>query len=467
MELEKIVKKQQAYFRTGKTLSLSRRKELLLGLKKSILNHEEELYEAFYTDLGKGKAETYMAEISMILSEIAHVLRHLSKWASPKRVAGTLGTWPAKSVIYSEPYGVVLVLAPWNYPFLLALSPVVGAIAAGNCVVLKCSKSSPHCAKVIADIMEEAFDEQEAYCVDANLDYDTVLNQNYQYIFFTGSPRVGKTIMKRAAEDLIPVSLELGGKSPCIVTASANLRLAAKRIVWGKLLNAGQTCITVDYILVDERVKERLLHLILKEIEKRYPDAANNPNYPRIISMHHYERLMKLITNACSEASSACKAGNLEKQVIGGEGNPTERRIAPAIFTDVQWNDEIMEEEIFGPIIPIISYRNLEDVVEKINDRPHPLATYIFTENKELARRLIRRIPFGGGCVNDTILHISNHHMPFGGVGNSGMGGYHGKHSFDTFSHKKSVVENTTRLDVPIRYAPLTDKKWKILRKVL
>ncbi|SFQ25224.1 aldehyde dehydrogenase (NAD+) [Lachnospiraceae bacterium XBB1006] len=463
MELKEIVARQQAYFRTGKTRPIGKRIALLIRLKQSILKHEEDLYEAFYKDLGKGRAETYMAEISMVLEEISHVMRNLSKWARPKRVRGTLGTWPAKSRIYREPYGIVLVLAPWNYPLLLALSPVVGAIAAGNCVVLKCSKSSPNCAEVIATIMREAFKEEEAYCVDATLDYDTVLQQDYQYIFFTGSPRVGKTIMKRAAEDLIPVSLELGGKSPCIVTDSANLRMAAKRIVWGKLLNAGQTCITVDYLLVDEKVKDKLLTYIRSEIAKRYPDAAHNPNYPRIINAHHYERLMGLIERAKAKA----EASDGSRAVFGGEGKEEERRIAPAIFTGVTWEDEIMEEEIFGPILPVITYQNLDEAVEKINDRPHPLATYIFTENRALAHQLLKRIPFGGGCVNDTILHISNPNMPFGGVGNSGMGGYHGKYSFETFSHRKSVVENTTKLDVPIRYGPLTDAKWKVLRMIL
>nr|MCR5792792.1 aldehyde dehydrogenase family protein [Lachnospiraceae bacterium] len=445
MELEQIVKRQQEYFRKGNTLPVKRRKALLDKLRESILHHEEELYQSFETDLGKGKAEAYMAEISMVLGEIKYIRKHLSRWATPKRAGGTLGTFPAKNRIYAEPYGVVLVLAPWNYPLLLALSPVVGAIAAGNCVVLKCSKSSPSCAGVISSIIEEAFSPEQAYCVDAGLDYDEVLEQNYQYIFFTGSPRVGKTVMKRGARDLIPVSLELGGKSPCIVTGSANLKTAARRIVWGKLLNAGQTCITVDYILVEEKVKAELISLMQKEIALRYPNPAHNPNYPRIINEHHYERLMGLISRAKEK----------DPGVLGGESNPQERRIAPAIFTNANWQDEIMEEEIFGPIIPVLSYTDLEEAVDRINDRPHPLATYIFTEDRKQAKELLRRIPFGGGCINDTILHISNHHMPFGGVGNSGMGGYHGKYSFDTFTHSKSVVENTTVVDMPIRYGPL------------
>ncbi len=456
MKLEEVVKEQHSYFRQGKLKSVAYRKQLLGQLESSIRQYEEELYEAFRIDLSKDKAESYMAEISIVLQEIKAIKRHVEKWAKPQVVRKTLGTWPAKSMICKEPYGVVLVLAPWNYPMLLSLSPVAGAVAAGNCVVLKCSKSSPHCAAVLQKIVNKAFDNREVYCVDADMSYDEVLEQNYNYIFFTGSPRVGRQIMERAAKDLIPVSLELGGKSPCIVTDSANLEVAAKRIVWGKLLNAGQTCITVDYILADEKIKDRLIEFIKEEIEQRYPEAQNNPYYPRIISQHHYERLLGLIEEERKQTP-----------VWGGKTNPSERKIAPVILSDVTFSHKVMEEEIFGPIIPVIEYNNLNEVVKEVNDRPHPLACYIFTENRKLANKLLQRIPFGGGCINDTIMHIANHHMPFGGVGNSGMGGYHGFYSFETFSHKKSVVKNTTLFDVPIRYAPFDNKKWSFLKRVL
>lgn len=456
MNLNDIVLQQKEFFRSGKTLPVERRIELLKKLDRVIRAHEEDLYEAFRIDLSKEKAEAYMAEISIILQENREIRKHLKHWARPKNKKKTLGTWPSKSTIYMEPYGVVLVLAPWNYPMLLSMSPVMGAIAAGNCVILKCSKSSPHCAAVLQAIMNETFDARDAFCVDAETDYDEVLMQDYQYIFFTGSPRVGRQIMERASKDLIPVSLELGGKSPCIVTESANLKIAAKRIVWGKLLNAGQTCITVDYILVEKSVKAKLIEYMLEEIDKAYPDAVFNPNYPRIISRHHYDRLCNLIEEERKVAN-----------VIGGNLNPEERKIAPTIITDVDFNHEIMKEEIFGPLIPMIEYEDLSKMLEEVNNRPHPLAFYVFTEDMKQAHELIRRIPFGGGCINDTIMHIANHHVPFGGVGNSGMGGYHGYYSFETFSHKKSVVHSPTIIDIPIRYAPLTEKKWKVLKKIL
>jgi len=456
MLLNETVSLQKEFFRKGKTLSISDRIEVLKSIEEAVLRHEDDLYEAFSIDLSKGKAEAYMAEISMILQENRALRKNLKKWARPKNVKKTLGTWPAKSTIYMEPYGVVLVLAPWNYPMLLSLSPLMGAIAAGNCVVLKCSKSSPNCAKVLRMIVDESCPKELAYCVDENLSYDEVLNQDYQYIFFTGSPKVGRQIMERASKDLIPVSLELGGKSPCFVTESANLKKAARRIVWGKLLNAGQTCITVDYIIVSKNVKYQLIELIEEEIKLAYPDTVNNPEYPRIISNHHFERLCNLIEKEREV-----------QPVIGGKLNVKERKIGPVILPQTTFDNEVMKEEIFGPIIPVIEYDNLDDMIEKVNDRPHPLACYVFTEDKKEARDIIKRVPFGGGCINDTILHIANHHMPFGGVGNSGMGGYHGWYSFETFSHRKSIVQNTTRFDIPIRFGPYNDKKWEFVKKVL
>ncbi|MCR4999264.1 MAG: aldehyde dehydrogenase family protein [Lachnospiraceae bacterium] len=455
VSLQEIVANQTKQFRSGITREIGYRQQMLSALEEGICLHENELYEAFAADLGKSKAETYMTEISMVLGELRYIKTHLRSWMRPKRVPGTVGTFPARSRIYREPYGVVLVLAPWNYPLLLALSPVVGALAAGNCVVLKCSKSSSHCAAVIQKIINHAFPADTCYCVDANISYDEVLDQEYQYIFFTGSPRVGKQIMETAAKRLIPVSLELGGKSPCFVTDKADIRLAARRIVWGKLLNAGQTCISIDYVLVDRHVKSELIAAIEAEIKSRYGDAEKNSNYPRIINDHHYERLMNLI-------SEEKKLG----EVIGGDGDASTRRIAPALIVGADWSHPVMEEEIFGPILPLISYHNLDDAVEEVLNRPHPLATYIFTDDKKEAKDLLRRMPFGGGCVNDTIVHISNHHMPFGGVGNSGMGGYHGYYSFRTFSHEKSVLWGS-HVDVPVRYAPLDEKKWSFLKKFL
>lgn len=455
MSIREIVAKQTEYFRQGATREVAFRQQMLTRLEQSILSHEEELYVAMQEDLGKSKAECYMTELSMVLSELRYIRKHIPSWAKPKRVPGTLGGFPSRSRIYREPYGVVLVLAPWNYPFLLALSPVVGALAAGNCVMLKCSKSSLHCAEVIQRMVNEAFPPEVCYAVDAQVNYSEILEQEYQYIFFTGSPKVGKEIMAAAATRLIPVSLELGGKSPCFVTKSADIALAAKRIVWGKLLNAGQTCISVDYVLVDVSRRRELLIAIAKEIQKRYGDPLENPDYPRIISKHHYDRLMGLI--ALEE---------MRGPIMGGAGDPVTRKIEPCIIPNADWNHTVMREELFGPILPVIAYEQIEDAVQQVLDRPHPLATYIFSEDKEEVKKLLRQMPFGGGCVNDVVMHITNHHMPFGGVGNSGMGGYHGQYSFRTFTHEKSVFFGS-HVDVPVRYAPLDEKKWNLLKKFI
>ncbi len=453
MEISKIFEKQKEFFHTNKTKSIPFRKAMLKRLLLVIHQKEEEILEAIYKDLGKSRAESYMAEISIVYTEIKEALKNLDKWSRPQRVRGTLATFPAKNYIYSEPYGVTLILAPWNYPFNLSLAPLVGAMAAGNCAVVKCSKSSIHTAKVIRQILNETYPSKYIYCADPGIDYDEVVYQKYDYIFFTGSPAVGKVIMKAASENLTPVSLELGGKSPCIIDETANLRLAAKRIVWGKFLNAGQTCITIDYIVVDERVKETFLLYLQEEVKKRYKDAEKMDGYPNIISTHHYERLCKLIDE--------------EKVVIGGRRNAENKKIAPTILPKADFDHEIMEEEIFGPILPVIGYTELDNIIKIIKERPKPLACYIFTENKKTADRLISEISYGGGCVNDVLLHIANHHMPFGGIGFSGMGGYHGKYSFETFSHKKSVIENKTNMDIPVRYAPFDERKFKLLKRFL
>lgn len=454
--IKEIVQLQTKFFRSGSTRDIEYRKQMLTRLEEGIRANENKLYDAFQEDLGKSKAESYMAEIAQVLGELAYIRKHLRKWSKPKKAPATSGTFPGKSRIYMEPYGVVLVLAPWNYPVFLAFSPVIGAIAAGNTVVLKCSKSSPNCARVIRKIISESLPAELCYPAEAEIDYDEVLDQDYQYIFFTGSPRVGKQIMETASKRLIPVSLELGGKSPCIVTDSANIKLAAKRIIWGKLLNAGQTCISIDYILVDRKVKDALVLELKAEIDKTYGAPLLNKDYPKIVSDHHFNRLINLI-------AEERKLG----KVIGGEGLASKRKIEPAIVTEADFTHPSMEEEIFGPILPVIAYDNLDEAVEEVNDRPHPLATYIFTEDASLAKSLIKRLPFGGGCINDTILHIANHHMPFGGVGNSGMGNYHGYYSFRTFTHEKSVFWGSTKIDVPIRYGPLDDKKWQFLKKFI
>lgn len=453
MQLKEIVEQQHLFFQTNATKSIRYRICMLKKLYHAIEDIEEELYVALKQDLNKSRAEAYMTEIGLIYSEIKVALKNVETWSKPQKVKGTLATFPAKNYMYKEPFGVTLILAPWNYPFQLAMAPLIGSIAAGNCAVLKCSKSSSHTSRLIQRMIHDTFHLKYIHCVEAKIDYDEVLNQRYDYIFFTGSPSVGKTVMKAASENLTPVSLELGGKSPCFIDKTADIKVAAKRIVWGKFLNAGQTCISIDYILVDKKVKKEFIFYLQKEIQKRYDNAQLSENYPKIINQRHYDRLCGLIDRA------GC--------YIGGERNPSERKIAPTILTDVSFEDEIMKEEIFGPILPIMEYTDIEDTITTVKKRPKPLACYIFTKDKAYADKLMDEVSYGGGCVNDVLMHVSNHHMPFGGVGNSGMGGYHGKYTFDTFSHTKSMVKNTTFFDIPIRYAPFNEAKLSLLKKFL
>jgi aldehyde dehydrogenase len=450
--IERVISSQREFFNTNATKSVSFRIDALKKLKYGIKQHEEQILDALYMDLGKSAAEAYMAEVAMVYEEIDTAISSVKKWSKPKRVRGTLTTFPARNYIYHEPYGVVLVMAPWNYPFNLSMSPVIGAMAAGNCVMLKSSKTSIHTATVIQKIINGAFDKNYLYCVDADSNYDDVLDHRYDYIFFTGSPNVGKTIMKKASEHLTPVSLELGGKSPCFVDKDANIKMAAKRIIWGKCLNAGQTCISIDYVLVHQDVKDLLVEEMKKEIDKRYRNAQESDSYPKIISQRHYDRLLQLMDE--------------EKNVIGGHHNAERRKIAPALLTGTDFDKPVMQEEIFGPLLPIISYTDIDTAIHELKLREKPLACYVFTNNKKVAQKVIDEVSYGGGCVNDVIIHISNHHLPFGGIGNSGMGGYHGKFGFETFSHKKGVVKNFTFIDLPLRYAPFNENKLKLLRKL-
>lgn len=451
--VKQIVDLQKEFFAHNQTKNVTFRIQMLKRLKNAVKENEPAIFNALYRDLGKSKTEAYMTELLLVYQEIDDAIRHLRSWAKPTCVRGTLGTFPAKNYIYREPYGVVLILAPWNYPFMLAITPLIGAMAAGNCAVLKCSGSSPHTSDVIAYMINSTFPKKYICCLKKDSDYDQVTNQEYDHIFFTGSPSVGKHIMKTAAEKLIPVTLELGGKSPCFIEESADLALAAKRIAWGKFLNAGQTCIAVDYVLVANSVKQKFIALLQKEIQKRYADAQKREDYPCIINSHHYERLKHLLET--------------ETEVLGGQCNEAERKIAPAIMPNAEFTHEIMQEEIFGPLLPVIGYDDLDSVIAVVKQRPKPLACYIFSENREVTEKLLREISFGGGCVNDAILHISNPRLPFGGVGMSGIGHYHGRYSFETFSHQKGIVQNVRFLDLPLRYAPFTERKYKILKRVL
>ena len=451
--LKDIINNQRDFFNTNATKSVKYRIKMLQRLKEAIRNNEVAILSALYKDLLKSKAEAYMSELAIVYAEINEALKNVRKWSRPEKVKGTIATFPAKNYVYSEPYGVVLIMAPWNYPFNLAISPLIAAIAAGNTAIIKCSKESVYTSKVIKNIINKTFGSNYIFCVDEDIDYDELLNQRYDYIFFTGSQRVGKIVMNIASKNLIPVSLELGGKSPCIIDETADIKLAARRVLWGKLLNAGQTCVSVDYVLIHSSVKDGFIKYLQKELKKRYPNALNNDTYPRIINEHHYKRLMNLIKS--------------EDSIIGGRGDDVVRRLEPTILPDVDFDHEIMKEEIFGPVLPIIEYDDINNVIRIIKEHEKPLACYVFTRDKYIAKHIIKSISYGGGCINDVILQVSNHYMPFGGVGSSGIGSYHGKFGFDTFSHKKSIVWSKTMIDLPIRYAPFSPLKFRMLKKIL
>ena len=452
-ELKNIIKNQRAFFNTDVTKPVEYRIRMLQRLEEAIRNNEVAILAALYKDLLKSKAEAYMTELAVVYAEINEALKNVKKWSRPQRVKGTIATFPSKNYVYSEPYGVVLIMAPWNYPFNLAISPLIAAIASGNTVIIKCSKESIYTSRVIKNIINKAFDLNYIFCVDEDIDHDELLNQRYDYIFFTGSQRVGKIVMNAASKNLIPVSLELGGKSPCIIDETANIKLATKRVLWGKLLNAGQTCVAVDYVLIHSSVKNKFIKYLKKEIRKRYPNALKNDTYPRIINEHHYNRLKNLI--------------KAKENIIGGRGDDIVRRLEPTILPNVDFDHDIMKEEIFGPLLPIIEYDDIKKAIRTIKEREKPLACYVFTKDEKIARCIIKSISYGGGCVNDVVLHVSNHYMPFGGVGNSGMGSYHGKYGFETFSHKKSIVWNETTFDLPLRYAPFNPLKFRMLKKIL
>lgn len=434
--------------------SYSFRLSNLIRLKNGLEKHEKKLVEALKADLCKSEFEAVMSEMLPVYSELSSAIKHLKSWMKPERVRTPLAAFPGKSLIYSEPYGVTLVISPWNYPIQLPLEPLISSIAAGNCTILKLSELSPHSSAALADMIKDTFQECYVAAVQGDASVSTaLLQEKFDYIFFTGSPRVGKIVMKAAAENLTPVTLELGGKSPCVVDKTADIALAAKRIVWGKFLNAGQTCIAPDYILAHSGIREKLIEQMEHYIKEFYTsEPLSNESYPKIINQANFDRLLGLIDG--------------DKVVYGGRCDEAGLKIEPTIMTEITQHDRVMENEIFGPILPIIKYDNLSEVEDFINSRPKPLAFYVFTEDKSVENRLIDSIPFGGGCVNDTILHIISNRLPFGGVGNSGMGRYHGKFGFETFSHLKGVLKKASFLDIALRYPPVGNKL-KYLRKLV
>lgn len=444
-EIKTIVTTQRTWFQTGATLPVCTRIQALMRLKKCILAHEEEISAALKADLGKSSFESYMCETGLVLSEITYMLRHIRTLAREKTVATPLAQFHSRSYRKPSPYGVVLIMSPWNYPFLLTMDPLVDALAAGNTVVLKPSAYSPHTSELIARIIGKCFAPELVSVVTGGREENTcLLKERFDYMFFTGSQNVGREVMKQAAAHLTPVTLELGGKSPCIVDKTANLKLAARRIVFGKFLNCGQTCVAPDYIYCDEAVKDRLVKAIKREITRQFgADPLAREDYGKIINEKHFHRLLNLI--------------DYDKVTAGGTADIVGQRIAPTLMEDVTFSDPVMQEEIFGPVLPVLTYRSLEEAVRVINSRPHPLALYLFTRDKKAARKVMARCSFGGGCINDTVIHLATSHMGFGGFGESGMGAYHGKDGFQTFSHNKSIVDKKLWLDLPMRYQPY---KW-------
>ena len=444
--IAEIIQRQRRFFKTGAARSITYRKEALRRLDSAITRRESEILAALSADLNKSDFESIATEVSYVQAEIEHALRHIDQWSRSERRSVGFASFPAKAKVIKDPYGVTLHIAPWNYPFQLSLTPLISAVAAGNTVVLKPSEYSEHTSALLFELVDEVFERGHVDVVLGDATASTeLLTHSWDYIFFTGSVAVGKIIASAAAKHLTPCTLELGGKSPCIVDQTAPIDLTARRIVWGKLLNVGQTCIAPDYVLVHESVYEQLLGALVAQIEKAYgPKADQSEDYGRLIHEKHAERMQRLLSGV-----------NI---YYGGEVNVSDRYVSPTLVTEVSPLSAVMQEEIFGPILPVIPYKNLEDIDALLEHHPNPLAFYVFTKNKKFAEQLLERYRFGQAAVNDTIMMIAENSLPFGGVGNSGYGAYHGKFGFDTFSREKPVLYRSTLLDPPIRYAPYRGK---------
>lgn len=454
-EIKNIIAKQKNFFKTGATIPVDYRIAALKKLQKLIQENEAGICAALKSDLGKSVSESYMCEVGLTLSEISYMLKHIKKFAREKTAATPLAQFASRSFVKPVPYGTVLIMSPWNYPFLLTMDPLVDAICAGNTVVIKPSAYSPATTKVMTELIAKCFDEQYvAVITGGRAENSCLLSCEFDYIFFTGSQAVGKEVLRQAAEHLTPSTLELGGKSPCIVDETADLKLAAKRIVFGKYLNCGQTCVAPDYLYCHADVKEKLLGFIQEEITRQFGEnPLANPDYGKIINEKHFNRVMGLI--------------NPEKILAGGTGNAESLQIAPTVLDNVTWEDAVMQEEIFGPVLPVLTFTSLDEVFDIIGKHPHPLAGYFFSKNKKAIRRFTSTVQFGGGCINDVVIHLATSYMGFGGVGASGMGSYHGKCGFDTFSHKKSIVDKKTWIDLPMRYQPYSRFYDKMIRLFL
>ena len=452
-EQMELIKRQRAFYQTGKTRQVEFRLRALYRLEKAVLSYQKELEEALYQDLRKSEMESAMTEIGMVLSEIRYVRKHLKRWGQNKQVKISLMQAPSKGYVVREPYGCVFIIAPWNYPVLLTLQPLIGAIAGGNCAIIKPSEYASHTAHIIKKLIKQTFPQSYIAVVEGDaLVCQRYLQQRFDFIFYTGGETVGKIVQKQAAEFLTPTVLELGGKSPCIVTKTANLSLAAKRIAFGKFLNSGQTCVAPDYVLVEQEVKEELILKLKGWIQKMYgEDPLKSKEYPAIINKKHYNRLL----------------GLLKEDGIQGTGNDNTLQIAPTIIEDAKESMAVMKEEIFGPILPILTIHSMEEAKTFIERREKPLALYLFTGDCKEGRELMEQISFGSGCLNDTILQLASSYMPFGGVGMSGMGNYHGAYSYETFTHSKPILVASEKIDVPLRYAPYRTWKTALIKKFL
>ena len=441
-----LVENQHRYFASGATLPTAFRIEALRKLRQALSDNEDRIAEALYSDLGKPPQESYMCETGMALSELSYLIRHTPSFAREKSVPTPLAQFPARSYRKPCPYGVTLIMSPWNYPLLLTIGPLADALAAGNTAVVKPSAYSPATSALLAQLLGGLFPpEYVAVVTGGREENNHLLEEKFDYIFFTGSTGVGRLVLEKAARHLTPVTLELGGKSPCIVDESADLKLAARRIVFGKYLNCGQTCVAPDYLLCHSSVKEELLSHIQTEITRQYGSIGGG----KIVNSKHFERLSHLI--------------EAEKVIAGGSCDPDALRISPTVMDNVTFDDPVMDEEIFGPILPVLTFEDMEEVIRTVNSRPKPLALYLFTRNKDTIEAVTSRCSFGGGCVNDVVIHLATTHMPFGGVGESGMGSYHGKAGFDTFTHYKSIVDKKLWLDLPMRYRPYNSRSDKLV----
>jgi aldehyde dehydrogenase (NAD+) len=451
-----ILKEHNNFFHTNETKNVNFRLQQLQKLREGIKKYETQIIDALEKDLGKHPFESYTTEVGFTLNSITHTMKRLKKWTKPKKVDTPLVLFPSKSMIMYEPYGTVLIIGPFNYPFQLLIEPLIGAVAAGNCAVLKPSELVPNVSAIVTEMMENIFEKSYIRSVQGGIETNSsLINAPFDYIFFTGSVSVGKIVMEAAAKNLVPVTLELGGKSPVIVDKSADIKAAAERIIWGKTVNSGQTCVAPDYLMVDEAVKKELMEEMMQTLQRFFGSPINqSKDFGRIVNERHFNRLKTILEK------------DKEQVIFGGGTNPNTRFIEPTLI-EANWHSASMEDEIFGPLLPIITYRSLDEAIKSIKKFAKPLALYLFTANKQVEERVLSEISSGGVCINNTLTHLGNPNLPFGGVGNSGMGAYHGHHSFITFSHEKSILKTSTKINVRMLFPPFNDKNLRLVRKYL